>query len=67
MTDIYDVAVLSVLLGVIGLCIAGLLLKAWLVAYRWYRGNTPRRMATRVRGLPRPSKDATRYMTPGSL
>jgi heme/copper-type cytochrome/quinol oxidase subunit 2 len=26
----------------------------------------PRRMAT-MRGLPRPSKDATRYMKPGSL
>ena len=38
----------------------------WLLVacVRYYKRNNPRRMATR---LPKPSKDATRYMKPGSL
>lgn len=40
----------------------------WLLmaCVRYYKRNKPRRMAT-MRGLPTPSKDATRYMKPGSL
>lgn len=45
------------------LCLA-LALRA---AYRFYRDYKPRNPMARARGLPKPSKDATRYMRPGSL
>jgi cytochrome c-type biogenesis protein CcmH/NrfF len=48
-------------------CVA-LLTLGWLIVIcvRYYKRNKPHRMAT-MRGLPKPSKDATRYMKPGSL
>ena len=53
----------------IALCFFLLVAAVGLIAYFCDRAtrSRPRRMATRGRGLPRPSKDATRYMTPGSL
>ena len=62
----YDLAVIAVIAACIGRPILWFLWNVARITRRWYRGSRPRRMAT-MRGLPRPSKDATRYMKPGSL
>ena len=64
MSDAYDMTLVFALLALIAGLALWCLWNAGRIVYQWYRDNRPRRMATR---LPRPSKDATRYMTPGSL